>query len=288
MKVIKHKRPMQETAENLRAAGEKIGFVPTMGFLHEGHLSLIQLARNNCDILIVSIYVNPTQFAPNEDFDSYPRDFFRDEKLCRQENVDILFYPDDSEMYPKDFRTYVFTEELSRTMCGISRPDHFRGVTTIVSKLFHIVKPHIAVFGQKDAQQVLIIRRMAEDLDFDTEILTGPIIREKDGLALSSRNKYLSAPERAQASSLYKSLLLASELIRQGERDPKVIKNEMKKLLDESDMIRTDYIEIVEYNLLKPVTVITEGVLIALAVYIGGVRLIDNILVKKLNPFIFV
>ena len=287
MKVIKNIPEMQETAEHLRVAGNKIGFVPTMGYLHDGHLSLMRLARKNCDTLVVSIYVNPTQFAPQEDFKDYPRDFSRDENLCSEENVDIVFYPGDPEMYPPDFRTYVISEELSQTMCGISRPEHFRGVTTIVSKLFNIIKPHVAVFGQKDAQQTLIIQRMVEDLNFDTKILTGPIVREKDGLALSSRNKYLSETERTKAQILYRTLQRAADLIRNGTHDALKIKQEMRRLLDESELIRIDYIEIVDYELLRPVTTLADKTLIALAVYIGNVRLIDNILVQSLNPFIF-
>jgi len=287
MRVIKNIHEMQETADNLRSARKKIGLVPTMGYLHDGHLSLMRLARQNCDTLVVSIYINPIQFAPNEDFEDYPRDFSRDENLCQKESVDIVFYPGDSEMYPPEFRTYVITEELSHTMCGISRPEHFRGVTTIVSKLFHIIKPHIAVFGQKDAQQALIIRRMVEDLNLDTQIMTGPIVREKDGLALSSRNKYLSETERRLAPTLNHALQHAADLIRKGTLDALQIKQEMHILINKSALVRADYIEIVDYEMLRPVTTIAAKTLIAIAAYIGNVRLIDNMLVESINPFIF-
>ncbi len=280
MKIIRKISEMQQYAETLRQQGKTIGFVPTMGFLHEGHLSLMRLARPRCDTLVVSIFVNPTQFGPNEDLDKYPRDFRRDEELCRQEKVDVIFYPTAEEMYPQPYRTFVNVEKLTETMCGASRPGHFRGVATVVAKLFNIVKPHLAVFGQKDYQQAQVIRQMVHDLNFDVEILTGPIVREPDGLAMSSRNKYLSAAQRKDALVLRQSLQLAQTIIRQVERNPAVLRERMEELIESVPTSRIDYIAIVDPETLEDVAAIGERTLIALSVFIGQTRLIDNMVVE--------
>ena len=280
MKVIKSITEMQRTAEELRGSGHRIALVPTMGFLHEGHLSLFRLAHEKADRVVVSIFVNPTQFGPHEDFDRYPRNFERDQQLCRQENTDIIFFPTPEEMYNQSYRTFVSTENLAEKLCGRSRPDHFRGVTTVVSKLFNIVKPHVSVFGQKDAQQALILRRMVIDLNFDIQLIIAPIVREKDGLAISSRNKYLTESERAQAIVLNQALNHGNNLIRQNVRAAKTIYNEMKDIIDRANLVRLDYLEIVDYETLQPVTTVGNGTLIAVAAFLGKTRLIDNVLIS--------
>jgi pantoate--beta-alanine ligase len=279
MKVIRSIERMQQAASKCRNNGQIISFVPTMGFLHDGHLSLMRIARQKADILIASIFVNPTQFGPGEDLNRYPKNFERDEQLCKQENVDILFYPDKKDIYSNEHKTYVYSEDLATKLCGISRPNHFRGVTTIVTKLFNIVRPDIAVFGQKDAQQALILRRMSIDLNFNIQIIIGPIIREKDGLAMSSRNKYLNNDERREAIALNKSLELAGTLIENGEKKAASIKSKMFELLKEYKKVEIEYLEFVDYDSLLPVKTIRANTLIAIAAHIGQTRLIDNILV---------
>lgn len=279
MKVISSISEMQHTADHIRASGLTIALVPTMGYLHEGHLSLIRRARAHADKVVVSIFVNPTQFGPNEDLEQYPRDFERDEQLCRREKTDIIFYPSAGDMYQHNHLTYVSTLDLPARLCGLSRPDHFRGVTTVVSKLFNIVKPHVAVFGQKDAQQALILRRMVIDLNYDIEMIIAPIVREPDGLAMSSRNKYLSEQERLQAVVLNQALLRAADLVRHDTRDAGKIRAEMKNIIARSDLVRLDYLEIVDYDTLQPVEQIADGTLIALAAFLGKTRLIDNVLI---------
>ncbi len=281
MKIVRDIAEMQQLAETYRQEGKRIGFVPTMGYLHEGHLSLMRQARPRCDVLVVSIFVNPTQFGPNEDFERYPRDFERDERLCRQEGVDVVFYPTAEAMYPQPYRTYVNVEQLTETMCGASRPGHFRGVTTVVTKLFHIVKPHLAVFGQKDYQQSLVIRQMVRDLNFDITIVVAPIVREADGLAMSSRNNYLTPEERQQALVLYRSLRKAEELIEQGEQDAARILEVMQQIIAGAPDARIDYIVIVDGDTLEPVTRVKDNTVIALAVYIGNTRLIDNTIIRE-------
>ncbi len=271
---------MQAESNRIRQAGKTIGFVPTMGVLHEGHLSLIRIARKQSDVVVLSIYVNPTQFAPHEDLEKYPRDFERDEQLAEREGVDVIFYPSDKEMYPEGYHTYVHVEKLTETLCGRSRPDHFRGVTTICTKLFHAVNPHFAVFGQKDAQQAVVIRRMVKDLDLDIEIIVGPIVREKDGLALSSRNSYLSTEEREEALGLHQSLQIAEEMIQKGEKKSKTILTAMRNHLKGKKQIRMDYIEIVHPETLHPLEIIENNALIALAAFVGKTRLIDNTIIK--------
>jgi len=280
MKIIKSVSSMQRLSSSLKEQSKKIGLVPTMGFLHEGHLSLIGIAKKNSDVVVVSIFVNPTQFGSNEDYNGYPRDLARDKKLLEKREVDILFIPRLKDMYPNGYTTYVEVEKLSRVLCGKSRPIHFRGVTTIVAKLFNIVRPDIAVFGEKDAQQAIIIKRMVKDLNFPVKIITGPTIREQDGLAVSSRNTYLSEAERKDAPVLHQALLLAKNLIEKGETDVNKIVSSIKKLIQKKKSAKIDYISIVRKDTLKPVSRIQGEVLIALAVRFGEARLIDNITIK--------
>jgi len=285
MKRIKTIHAMQKESEEIRKTGKIIGFIPTMGCLHAGHLSLIRLARDKADIVVVSIFVNPMQFGPNEDLDQYPKDLKRDEALCRQEGTDLIFYPSAEEMYPEDYLTNVTVEKLTEFLCGLSRPNHFRGVATICVKMFNIVKPHFSVFGQKDAQQLVVIRQMVRDLNIDMEIISGPIIRESDGLAKSSRNDYLTIEERADALALFESLELAKVLIHQGEKDAVIIKGAIKNCIEKKERTRIDYIEIVSPDKLIPLPTLETGskALIALAVFVGTTRLIDNIIVEKIK-----
>ena len=283
MKVIKTISEMRDWTNETRQKGKSIGFVPTMGFLHEGHLSLIREAHKFADQVVVSIYVNPTQFGPNEDFDRYPRDFQRDERLCRQEGVNVVFYPTNDEMYSPFHKTYIITEDLSGVLCGRSRPTHFRGVTTIVGKLFNIVQPDIAVFGQKDAQQAVIIKRMVADLNFPVEIKVAPIVREPDGLAMSSRNKYLTPQQRKEATVLYRSLQLAEKEYADGNTDVQSIKFKMRKLIETESSGKIDYIEAVDAETLDAPQLGKRDTLVALAVYFGNTRLIDNTILKKKN-----
>lgn len=282
MRIITKVKEMQKVADELRREGKIIGVVPTMGYLHEGHLSLIRIAKRRSDVVITTIFVNPLQFAPHEDYDRYPRDFERDVKLAQSAGCDIIFHPSVEEMYPGNFLSYVEVEKLSKVLEGEFRPTHFRGVTTVVAKLFNITKPHIAVFGQKDAQQALIIRQMVKDLNFDIDIIVAPIVREPDGLAMSSRNVYLSETERKEATVLYESLKLAENLVAQGERNSKVIISKMEELIKSKPSAKIDYIAIVKPDTLEKVENLNEGneYLIALAVRIGTTRLIDNTIVK--------
>ena len=278
--VIKTVQEMQREADGLRMAGKRIGFVPTMGALHEGHLSLIRRAKAEADVTVVSIFVNPTQFGPGEDLAAYPRDFERDEALCASAGADVIFYPSPEEMYPHPFHTYVQVDHLTEGLCGASRPTHFRGVTTVVTKLFNAVKPHVAVFGQKDYQQAAVIRRMAADLNLDVAIVTAPIVREADGLAMSSRNAYLSNDERREALALSQSLALAEEAIHQGERDVQALRRLMADRIEAEPHARIDYIALVHPDTLEVLTVIGDRVVIALAVVVGKTRLIDNKLIE--------
>jgi pantoate--beta-alanine ligase len=277
MRVVRSLKEMQSISETLRKTGKMIGFVPTMGYLHDGHMSLVERARKENDIVVMSIFVNPVQFAPGEDFDRYPRDIERDKKIAQEGGVDYLFVPEVSEMYPEGYSTYVEVEGITEVLCGAKRPGHFRGVATVVTKLFNIVKPHRAYFGKKDFQQLKVIERLVKDLNFDVEVIGCPIVREKDGLAMSSRNVYLSPKERESATSLYRALKLAKELIEKGERNPETIKSKMEEfILSHPHVKAIDYIEIVDSETLKPVDEIKEGTLIALAVFVGNARLIDN------------
>jgi len=278
--IVEKVKDMKELSKKYLKENKTIGFVPTMGFLHEGHLSLVRRARGENDIVVVSIFVNPTQFGPNEDYESYPRDLERDVKLLKELNVDVVFHPPVEEMYPKDFSTYVEETKLSRYLCGKSRPGHFRGVCTIVTKLFNIVRPTRAYFGQKDAQQFRVIKRMVRDLNMDVELVECPIVREHDGLAMSSRNIYLSDDERVQALALYNSLKLAENLVKSGERDAEVVKNAMKEFLSRYDKVKIDYVEIVDEETLEPVKHIEGKAIVAIACWVGKARLIDNVIVQ--------
>ncbi len=280
MKIIQSPKEMQEHALELKRAGRLIGFVPTMGFLHEGHLSLMRIAREQCDVLVVSIFVNPAQFGPNEDLDAYPRDFERDESLCDGEGVDIVFYPEPANMYADDTSVWVDEESLSNVLCGASRAGHFRGVCTVVAKLFNLVQPDLAVFGEKDAQQLRIIERMVRDLNFPVRIVRGPIVREPDGLAMSSRNKYLSDAQRANALCLKRSLELVREIMDAGEQDVDSLKQAVNRLIAGVPDANIEYIEFVDDASLVPVERIEGCVLVAIAVKIGTTRLIDNAVVE--------
>lgn len=269
---------MRQWSTSQRQHNRTIGFVPTMGFLHDGHLSLVDHARRHArvDSVVMSIFVNPTQFGPNEDFDRYPRDRARDETMARQAGVDVLFLPDIEDIYPAGARTFVEVEGLGSIMCGASRPTHFRGVTTVVTKLFNIVLPHVAVFGQKDAQQFLILHRMARDLKLDIDMRMAPIVREPDGLAMSSRNVYLNDDERRQALCLSQSLMIARRLIEDGKTSTAEIIDAMRSHVGAHSLARPDYVTIRDLDSLDELHVVKKPMLVALAVYIGKTRLIDN------------
>ncbi|MDD5135479.1 MAG: pantoate--beta-alanine ligase [Phycisphaerae bacterium] len=284
MKVIDSIFQMQSFAESVRLQGKKISFVPTMGYFHEGHLDLMREARKIGDCLVVSIYVNPTQFGPKEDLSKYPRDFDRDCRMAASVAVDVIFYPSDKDMYPAHYQTYVNVEKVTQNLCGLSRPGHFRGVTTVCNKLFNIVKPHVAVFGRKDFQQFITIKRMVADLNLDLEIIGLATVREADGLAMSSRNVYLKENERSSALNLIKSLKLAQKLYNAGERNSTIIINEVTKLIKSSPYIDIDYIKICDTTTLADLEEITGEAVIALAVKVGTTRLIDNhVFGEKLN-----
>jgi pantoate--beta-alanine ligase len=258
----------------------RIGFVPTMGALHEGHLSLVRAARAQCESVVVSIFVNPLQFGPNEDLAKYPRTFERDRELLERERVDILFAPSVEDMYPKDAVTYLTVEGMSEKLCGKSRPGHFRGVTTVVAKLFHIVEPDLAFFGQKDAAQCAIIRRMVRDLNFLVEIVVGPIVREPDGLAMSSRNAYLSPQERNSALVLHRALIEVKKRFDQGERSANKLAEAGNHVLSQEPGVRPDYLEIVDPDTLDPISEIRSQTLVAVAAFVGATRLIDNVVLS--------
>ena len=267
---------MQSYSEGLRNRGKKIAFVPTMGYFHEGHLCLMKEAKKIADCVVISIYVNPTQFGPKEDFSKYPRDFDRDLKMAESVNADVIFYPANKEMYPAAYQTYVEVEKVTQNLCGMSRPGHFRGVTTVCCKLFNIVKPHVAVFGKKDFQQYITIKRMVDDLNMDLQIIGVPTVRESDGLAMSSRNKYLKKNERPSALTLFKSLKLAQRLYSGGERKASVIIGKVEDMINRAQYTAIDYIKICSTKTLKDVEEINSQSVIALAVKVGATRLIDN------------
>ena len=267
---------MQSFSTSLRMDGNKIAFVPTMGYFHEGHLSLMKEAKNMADCLVVSIYVNPTQFGPKEDFSKYPRDLDRDLKMAESVNVDVIFFPPDKEMYPANYQTYVDVEKVTQNLCGMSRQGHFRGVATVCNKLFNIVKPDFAVFGKKDFQQFVTIKRMVDDLNIDIQIVGSPTVRESDGLAMSSRNKYLNKDERKSALTLFKALKLAQKLYSNGEKKSSVIITEVEKLIKRASFTAIDYIKICDTRTLKDADKIKNQSVIALAVKVGNTRLIDN------------
>ena len=272
-------REMLSASRAVRRAGVRLGFVPTMGALHEGHLSLVRAAKASCDVVAASIFVNPTQFGPSEDLAKYPRSFERDCELLEREGVELLFAPPVEEMYPAGAVTWVTVEELSGKLDGRSRPGHFRGVTTVVAKLFHIVEPDVAFFGQKDAAQVAIIRRMVRDLNVPVEIAVCPIVREADGLAMSSRNAYLDPLQRKQALVLHRSLMCVKQLADAGERSSTKLIAAAREEFAAENAVRLDYLEIVSPDTLDPVAEISGGALVAVAAYVGTTRLIDNLVV---------
>ncbi len=278
MEVIEKISEMKKTARQLKEERKRIGFVPTMGYLHEGHLSLVRASKKEADITVVSIFVNPTQFGPKEDFDRYPRDLERDKSLLAKEGVDFLFHPTVEEMYPSNYRTYVEVIGLQDRLCGRSRPGHFRGVATVVLKLFNVVCPDLAYFGQKDAQQAVIIRRLVRDLNLDMEVRVMPIVRDADGLALSSRNTYLSPEERRASLALPRSLQAAARLLERGERKAEKVKEQIVKIISSEPKLRIDYVEVVDPEELRPLEEIGGASLIAAAVFCGQTRLIDNLL----------
>jgi pantoate--beta-alanine ligase len=276
LKIIQTVKEMQAVAESKRCQGRRIVLVPTMGYFHEGHLNLMKVGRNHGDYLAVSIYVNPMQFAPTEDFSAYPRDFERDKMLAQGVGVDCIFYPDHREMYPEGYQTHVEVEGVTNNLCGISRPRFFRGVTTICTKLFHIVKPHVTVFGQKDFQQYVTIKKMVKDLNMDIEVIGMRTTREPDGLAMSSRNVYLNAEERESALSLSRSLLLAKSLYEKGERKVDVILKEVRERIIGHPYVKIDYAQICDSSTMKNISSIEDSSVLALAVWVGKTRLIDN------------
>lgn len=280
MKIIRSIKQMYRVSKKIGLNRQTIGFVPTMGALHEGHASLIRQARSENDIVVVSIFVNPIQFGPKEDFRRYPRPKKEDITLCRKAGVDFIFYPEAKQMYQQGFKTYVTVEELSDVLCGKFRSGHFRGVATVVTKLFNIIKPHTAYFGGKDAQQAIIISRMVLDLNIPLKIKVMPTVRDKDGLALSSRNIYLNQKEREDATVLYQALNLAGNLIKQGRRAPSDIMRKMKRLIHQKKSAKIQYISIVDSKDLKPAARLKGKVLIALAVWMGKTRLIDNAIIS--------
>jgi pantoate--beta-alanine ligase len=280
VQILKTIREMQEVSEKSRCEGKKIAVVPTMGYLHNGHTSLIERASSLADIVITTIFVNPTQFGPNEDFTRYPRDFEHDKVVAHTAGSDIIFYPDVEEIYPKGFSSIVEVEGVSNILEGVFRPKHFRGVTTVVTKLLNITKPHIAVFGQKDAQQAFLIRKMVSDLSIDVDIIIAPIVREADGLAMSSRNMYLNETERKSALALFRSLQHAAERIRQGERSIALLRKEMLNIIQSGAPTQIDYIAFVNPTAFSETDHLNQPeILVALAVRFGTTRLIDNFLI---------
>ena len=280
MKIINSPSEVQSYCRSVRADGKTIGLVPTMGFLHEGHLNLMRRARAENDLLVISIFVNPTQFGPNEDYEAYPRDLQSDSEMAAEVGVDVIFAPTARDMYSERHATFVNVEGITEKMCGASRPEHFRGVTTVVTKLFNLVHPHKAYFGQKDAQQAAVIKRMVADINFDIEIIVMPTVREEDGIAMSSRNKYLSAEERKAALVLNQSLRMAEKLVKSGYRNTVEISCKIREMIEAEPLARIDYIAIIHADTLDDLDILEGKVLIALAVFIGKTRLIDNIILN--------
>ncbi len=280
MQIIRSPKVMQKICGGLKREGKIIGFVPTMGYLHKGHLSLVKIAKRKSDVVVVSIFVNPTQFGPKEDFAKYPRDFKRDRFLLEKEGCDFIFAPRIKDMYPEGYLTYVNVEKITGKLEGGIRPGHFQGVTTVVAKLFNIVQPDIAVFGQKDAQQAVVLKKMVDDLNYGIKMIIAGTVRERNGLALSSRNVYLSKEERKQAKVLYQALQLAKEMIKKGERSPSRIVSKMIALINKQPLADIDYIAITDAHSLKLLNKLKGEILISLAVRFGKTRLIDNIKMK--------
>ena len=281
MKIITAISEMRSFADTFRREGKTIGFVPTMGFLHAGHISLMQRARQECDVVVASIFVNPTQFGPNEDFDRYPRDEAGDRATCKAAGVDVLFMPTASAMYPDTPSVFVIVEGISDILEGAVRPGHYRGVATVVAKLFHLVKPHKAFFGQKDYQQCAVIKRMAKGLDTGVDVVVLPTVRERDGLAMSSRNSYLSADERRTAAAIYRALYAAEQLAKTGTRQPEALKNKIQAVVREEKGIEIDYLEIADPESLAPLASAQDGMVLLIAVRIGRTRLIDNLVIQR-------
>ena len=281
LKIATTIQEVRDTVKKWKSQGLTVGLVPTMGYLHEGHGSLIKTSASECDKTVVSVFLNPTQFAPNEDLESYPRDFEQDKVLCEKMGADLVFHPEVSEMYEQDNATFVeILSEMPKQLCGKTRPIHFRGVCTVVSKLFNIVTPDKAFFGEKDAQQLAIIKRMVRDMSYGIEIVDCPIIREEDGLAKSSRNTYLNEEERKAALCLSKAIFFGQSLVEKGETDANKVLEEMKNLINKEPLARIDYVEAVDGVTMMPVDKIEKDTLVAMAVYIGKTRLIDNFSVK--------
>ncbi len=276
MELVRGIKDMQRLADEARRAGNTVGCVPTMGFLHEGHLSLMRYARERCDLLVISIYVNPTQFGPGEDLEAYPRDLESDMAKAKEVGVDVVFAPGDEEMYPRGYQTFVTVEKVTGHLCGLSRPGHFRGVTTVVAKLFCAIKPHLAVFGEKDFQQLAVIKRMVKDLNMDVEVVGRPIVREHDGLAMSSRNTYLTSDERGSALSLSRSLEVAREMAARGTGDASEIIGKVSAHISSQPHTGIDYVKIVNIDTMEDIANIERRALLALAVRVGKARLIDN------------
>ena len=281
MKIVSTVAEVREIVKGWRAAGETVGLVPTMGFLHAGHQSLIAASVKGNDHTVVSVFVNPTQFGPNEDLASYPRDLDRDAALCESTGADVIFHPEPAEMYPEGFVSFVDMNGLTNHLCGLSRPVHFRGVCTVVSKLFNIVQPDHAYFGQKDAQQLAVVKRMVKDLNMPLEIVGCPIVREADGLAMSSRNTYMNAEERKAALILSQSIRLGEQMVKDGERDANVVKSAMTALIESEPMAEIDYVEVVDGLTMESIDTIKGEILCAIAVKINNkVRLIDNFIAE--------
>lgn len=280
MHVIQNVAALKNIIGEVKKKGLSIGLVPTMGFLHEGHLSLMKAAKAENDFLVISIFVNPLQFGQGEDYAEYPRDLARDQQLAAAVGCDLLFSPPVKEMYPHGYATFVEVEGLTEGLCGSSRPGHFRGVTTVVAKLFNLVCPARAYFGQKDAQQAFVLKKMVEDLNMNLQLMIRPTVREADGLAMSSRNKYLTPAQRREAAVLFKSLKEAAERIKRGERDPETLKDTIMQRISTAREARPDYVEIVDTSELRPVSTVAGSCLIAVAVKFGQTRLIDNIVVE--------
>ncbi|MBD3319797.1 MAG: pantoate--beta-alanine ligase [Chitinivibrionales bacterium] len=277
MHIIRTVKEMHAFSSSMLGTGKKLVLVPTMGFLHEGHLSLMRIGKEHGDVLVVSIFVNPAQFGPGEDFEQYPRDFERDMKLVASVGGDCIFAPDAHEMYPDGYQTTITVDRITRHLCGITRPHHFEGVTTVVAKLFNCTKPHAAVFGEKDFQQLMVIKRMVLDCNYDIEIIPGPIVREPDGLAMSSRNTYLTPEQRSSALSLSRALFTVKERFDAGERDAERLIAVARDMIFSEKHTRIDYIKICAVDTLEDVAAISGDAVMALAVYVGTTRLIDNI-----------
>ncbi len=279
VQVVRRIKEMQKISDRLRKEGKRIGLVPTMGYLHEGHVSLVREAKERSDSVVASIFVNPTQFGPGEDFERYPRDEEGDKAKLERAGVEFLFIPEAQEMYPPRYQTYIEATEVSKGLCGDFRPGHFRGVATVVAKLFNIVKPHVAVFGEKDYQQLLVIKKMVEDLNFDIEIIPGTLIREEDGIAMSSRNTYLSPANRKKATVLHQSLEKGKDLFESGERRASALVHAVKKNIESVEGVSVQYVEIRDAETLERVDQVSGPAVIAIAAMVGPVRLIDNILI---------